>query len=107
MRPIKFEGYNALFGAADGWDEKSRGAVGTLCVRREYHPEPNLITCTSMWKPSKEELALLNAGGSVALTCAGGQPTVMMDVVFVNEYPDLVSQPADLRLSSEANPVSL
>ena len=69
---------NADFVKPEGWDESKDGVCGQLPIRREqigrrtYH--------FSNWRPSAQELAILNAGGVVELCCVGVQPPVSVGV---------------------------
>ncbi|EPR09898.1 hypothetical protein M527_07175 [Sphingobium indicum IP26] len=67
------------FGAPAGWDEARDGFCGVLEVHLTTlagHP-----AFESLWKPSAEDLATLNAGGTVALYVLGhGHPPVAIGV---------------------------
>jgi len=90
MRPILFEGANQRYGQPEGWDEGKLGPCGELSVQRIWYPDIQAYTVTSMWKPTKEELALLNAGGSVAITTLTPHPVPMkVETAMVHEYEDL------------------
>ena len=65
MNAVKFEGMNTTYTAP---------GCGDLPAHREIEDEKLYIT--SCWKPSEEELAVLNAGGCVCLHVVGGQPPV-------------------------------
>lgn len=79
MNPIKHPTSNHSFAAPRDWDESAMGPCETLHVRVEQ--QDGLNAMTSHWKPSPEELAFLNANGSVALTIiAGGHPVVSVGV---------------------------
>ena len=65
MEPVKFSGMNAVY-KAPGCDDLPAfkdQKDGVICV-------------TSCWRPSREELDILNSGGCVCLSVIGGQPPV-------------------------------
>jgi hypothetical protein len=68
---------NFQFGPPDGWDETDPDCA-TLPVRVEVAGR-HRVYC-SAWEPTPDELAALNAGGSVVLRCAGSQPPVSLAV---------------------------
>lgn len=77
MIPTHFQGENGLVTSTLVTNKGE--PVRALPVLREadQHGAP---VFTSMWRPSKEELQLLNFGGAVVLTCVGGQPVCSVDV---------------------------
>jgi hypothetical protein len=66
-------------GAPKGWDSEKDGDCHHLAVRLVGE---NIFE--SAWEPTPDELAALNAGGTVILSIVGGQPPVMLSV----EVPD-------------------
>lgn len=73
MRSVRVSGATNLFGAPKNWDDSKYGPCGGLPVRVNLWPEGSnsataLTQCTSAWKPSATELALLNAGGAVEVS---------------------------------------
>lgn len=62
IRPVEFEGQTRLLHPATG---TPRGTVGALPIF--VGPD----WCCSVWKPSPEALAILNAGGHVQLSVMG------------------------------------
>ena len=78
MEPVKFVGMNTNY-VADG--------CGDLPALVE--PQEDGMACiTSVWKPSEEELKILNEGGCVCLAVYGSQPPVGMWVQQVNTITD-------------------
>ena len=77
MKPVRFEGANCTYVAPD---------CGDLPTRREIEDE--YVSVTSVWKPSAEDLEVLNAGGCVCLNVMGGQPPVALWVQEVNILED-------------------
>lgn len=73
MKPVKFEGMNCTYVAP---------GCGDLPTRQEL--TENRMSVTSVWKPSAEDLEVLNAGGCVCLTVLGGQPPVSLWTQEVN-----------------------
>lgn len=73
MEAVKFEGANVTYTAPGCGDLPARVAV--------VHEQLNV---TSVWKPSEEELAILNDGGYVCLNVLGGQPPVALWVERLN-----------------------
>lgn len=74
MKPVKFEGMNCTYTAPDCEDLPAR------CELEGEH-----LSVLSAWKPSEEDLKLLNAGGCVCLSVLGGQPPVALWVQEVTE----------------------
>lgn len=83
MKPVEFEGQTALLGPPR---EAQRGTCGALPVRREEHPHWGMCY-VSYWRPTKEELEILNAGGHVRLMVGGSHPPVWLDADRVVELP--------------------
>lgn len=74
MEPVKFAGMNTNYVAEN---------CGDLPALVE-HQDEGVVAITSVWKPSEEDLAALNAGGCVCLAVYGTQPPVAMWVQEVN-----------------------
>ena len=69
---------NAVLGAPKGWDQGEVPCGALPITRTECDGLPCVV---SYWKPTADELAMLNAGGSVALWVAGtSMPPVMLAV---------------------------
>lgn len=68
MNPTQHKTSNRVLGAPVGWDQKDV-PCGAIAIRDGV--EGTLRTVTTHWRPSAEELALLNAGGLVTLTVPG------------------------------------
>ncbi len=62
MEPVKHSSHNFNYGPPSGVSEEE---IGNLSCRRELEDGYPLVT--SHWKPSAEELEILNAGGTVRL----------------------------------------
>lgn len=74
MEAVKFEGMNMTYVAPGCGDLPTH--VGLV--------EGDRLAITSCWKPSKKDLAILNAGGCICLNVLGGQPPVAMWTQEVN-----------------------
>ena len=76
MKPVKFKGMTTNY-VADG--------CGDLPAMVEVGEDPNGgPVITSVWKPSEEDLKILNEGGCVCLSLYGCQPPVGMWVQKVD-----------------------
>lgn len=92
MKPTVTRGATHNFTPPANWNEAEHGKCGDLQVRMDVFDgnEKGLIECFSTWKPSTEELALLNAGGVVEVgLCVLNQPVMSVGVVEPVE-PDLI-----------------
>lgn len=78
MMPKRISGATATLGAPEGWNPDRDGDVRGLAVRQVVHG--SMKRCESAWEPTPAELAALNAGGLVILSCVGGQPPVLLRV---------------------------
>lgn len=78
MIPRRIVGSTHALGAPEAWKVETHGICSTLHVRCEY--DRGLMTVQSAWEPTPDELAALNAGGSVVLSIVGGMPPVMLSV---------------------------
>jgi len=83
---------NLQLGAPPDWDH-SKTACGTLpATRMEVDGNPVIV---SFWKPSRDEIAALQEGGTVTLWVYGtGHPVVAMGVEPVAAAPDAEGTPA-------------
>lgn len=57
----------------ENWNDKN-GTCGHLHVRAVPHGA--LVRYESAWEPTPEELAILQAGGSIVVSVIGGQPPI-------------------------------
>ena len=73
MEAVKFDGANVTYTAP---------GCGNLPARAEMLD--GKLNITSIWKPSEEDLVVLNAGGYVCLNVLGGQPPVALWVENLN-----------------------
>jgi hypothetical protein len=68
MNRMQHPSNNSVLGAPAGWDQKELPCGALPITRTECEGLPAVV---SFWKPTAEELAMLNAGGSVALWVIG------------------------------------
>lgn len=71
-----FEGQSFVMEVSPKHDHERDGEVYGLPVRVERDEAGRAWGYSSMWKPTPEELALLNAGGAVRVTVVGAQPPI-------------------------------
>ena len=76
MKPVKFDGMNTNYGA------ENCGDLPAMVEISETDNKTKVIT--SVWKPSEEDLKILNDGGSICLALYGFQPPVGMWAQHVN-----------------------
>lgn len=74
MEPVKFEGMNITYVAPGCGDLPALAIIEGESIQ----------TVTSVWKPSAEDLELLNKGGCICLSVHGGQPPVGLWTQEVN-----------------------
>lgn len=80
MIPKQHPSNNHVFGAPGGWDQ-DKLPCSALPVTLGPTDEGGWAGIMSYWKPTDEELAVLNAGGLVKLTVLGRQhPVVSLGV---------------------------
>lgn len=70
-----FRGQSFVMEASPNHDHQRDGEVYGLPVRVERDAR-GPWGYSSMWKPTPEELELLNAGGAVRVTVVGAQPPI-------------------------------
>jgi hypothetical protein len=79
MNPIRPKSTTRELGKPVDWDEAKNGKCDTLPI--EDLTIDTLLFMRSLWKPSADELATLNAGGCVELYIQGSvHPVVAMSV---------------------------
>ena len=74
----RIAGATRRLGAPIGWDDERDGRCHALSIRDVAG------ACESAWEPTPAELDILNAGGSVILRVAGGQPPVLLYAEIAN-----------------------
>lgn len=70
-------------GKPKDWDEAISGECYDLAVRVDTGLWP--LECTSAWRPTKQELEILLAGGVVEVSIVGGQPPMRCTAVPIAE----------------------
>ncbi len=78
MNKIQHPSNNDVLGAPAGWNQKDLPVSALPITRAEVGGQPAVV---SYWKPTADELAALNSGGSVALWVIGQtMPPVALEV---------------------------
>lgn len=78
MQKIQHPSNNDVLGAPAGWDQSALPCSALLITRAQFNGMDAIV---SFWRPSDEELAVLNAGGSVELAILGRtMPPVSLSV---------------------------
>jgi hypothetical protein len=67
--------------APKDWKSETDGECGTLHIRAGVLGDRRLLTYTSAWRPTPEELRALNNGAAVEIELVGSQPPMRVDVV--------------------------
>jgi len=82
MQPTFIVSATHKFTPPENWDQEKDGKCGSLFVRCDLIGPNKIIELCSCWKPTPEELALLNAGGAVEVgLCIPNQPAMRVGVV--------------------------
>lgn len=69
---------NDVLGAPKGWDQGALPCAALPITRAKFG---DMEAVVSYWRPSAEDLAVLNAGGSIELSILGRtMPPVMLSV---------------------------
>lgn len=68
MRATQHTSNTRVLGAPAGWDQKELPCNAIAVTDAEVNGVPVVMT---FWRPTAEELALLNAGGLVSLSIVG------------------------------------
>ena len=78
MNKIQHPSDNGVLGAPAGWDEGELPCNALPATRTHVGDLPAML---SYWRPSVEELAVLDAGGAIALWVLGAtMPPVSLSV---------------------------
>lgn len=85
MKIVEFEGQTRLLGAPKGWDQKGGVECGFLPV--EDVNINGVAGIRSYWKPTPEEIKLLQAGYYIALDVIG--PTTSPVCISVGDCKEL------------------
>jgi hypothetical protein len=88
MKPTTTRGATNLYHAPENWDPETMGGeCGDLEVRVETYGTAKNNECISTWKPSAEELLMLNAGGVVEIGLSVANQPVMRAYVVPPTMP--------------------
>lgn len=68
MNKVQHPSNNRVLGAPEGWDQGALPCSALAITDIDWEGVPAIV---SFWAPTVEELALLNAGHSVALSVCG------------------------------------
>jgi hypothetical protein len=86
MNPVRFIEQTRVLGAPPDWDEAKHGPCAGLPIKEET--VEGAAALSSYWKPSREDLALLNSGAKVKLVIYGNaHPAVWVAAEFCGELP--------------------
>lgn len=78
----RISGQADVFGAPEGWDVSLDGPLGTISVRSEVDIVTGMPIKLSLWKPTADELEILNGGGMLKLgVCCNRHPVISLDIV--------------------------
>lgn len=80
MKAMHFHGQTHVLEAPPSHDHRADGEIIGLPVQELVDERGRRWGWRSAWKPSPEQLAMLNAGGCVFADWAGGQPPCNLDV---------------------------
>lgn len=88
MRPMIIRGFTNILKAPPGWNAEKHGPIVDLHIRGIV--EHGLHAMQSIWLPSREDIALINAGCPIMLEVLGridktGHPPVMVKVGAVSD----------------------
>lgn len=74
MTPVKFPEANSRFGPPPNLTEEQCGTIHAYQGRVARGSVEGSLLVVVAWKPSEAELAALNAGAPIFLSCIGGLP---------------------------------
>jgi hypothetical protein len=83
MNPKKHPSNNRTICPPSDWDDRG-GKLQIPAMHATQGKIYGVDVFVSWWKPSEDELMCLLRGGSVQLTCLGGQPPVNLSAVDEN-----------------------
>lgn len=88
MNPVDITERTRAIGAPLNWGQSLDGPCGILCVRDGVDLQSGARTMASLWKPSGEDLRLLNLGLPILLTIFGVEhPVVSMSMAQPSDIP--------------------
>jgi len=74
VKPVMFEGANSTYGPPPGFAESQVAPIPASRYQVVGGPCDGVEMVVVAWLPDAEDLARLNAGGPVYLSCIGGLP---------------------------------
>lgn len=87
MKAVEFEGQTNILGPPRDWNKERDGLCGALPIRAEID-DRGMPLMSSFWRPSKEDLIMLNNGAHVCLRIVGNShPPVAVYVESAKELP--------------------
>lgn len=84
MTPIKHPSNNVTCTPPKNWDDRA-GQLRLPVIHATKGSISGVTAMITWWEPTKEEIAMLLAGGRIQLTCIGGQPACNVSAVPPNE----------------------
>lgn len=84
MNPERVYGFTNILAPPENWNPQEHGDCVALAVR--VAQDAGLISIASAWRPTPEELVLLNAGGVVVLNVLGRSHPAVSLAVEQGEY---------------------
>lgn len=88
MKNVPADKATHKFGPPGNWDAEQDGECRDLHVRAGSHGDRKLVTWTSAWRPTQEEIAKMMLGGEIEITLIGTQPPMLVEVVLDAPAPD-------------------
>ncbi len=82
MEPSSFPESNVRYGPPPGMTEEQVATMDAFLGERLGGPIDGSTVVIVAWKPSPEDLVLLNEGGLIYLTCIGGLPPHSLSTRF-------------------------
>ena len=87
MKAVEFKGQTTILGPPRGWDN-SGNSLQCGGLPTQETAEQGVRVLRSFWRPSPEDLIMLNNGAHVCLgVVGGGHPPVMLTVERAEELP--------------------
>jgi hypothetical protein len=84
VNPVKHPSNNVMVRPPANWDDRG-GQLRLPALHATKGKIGNVPVMVTYWEPTREELAMLLAGGKLQLTCLGGQPACNVSILPPNE----------------------
>jgi len=88
MKPELFDGVNCDLAKPKDWNDETMGECASLPVMIIDHDNGQRFII-SAWRPSKEDLEVLNSGGLLYLQVYGSMPPVALYTINGENLPNL------------------